>query len=111
MPTQFRVMLYNSSPTDDTSLRLKSNAPEETNDNYFKIRTPPETNSLVWNNLRAVHGSEFTGNKKILFIPVQALDIDWKKYDELLERSFIKYHSYAFIDTYRKEHYINDLNL
>lgn len=108
MPTQFRVMLYNSSPTDDTTLRLRSNAPEEKNDNYFKVRTPPETNSFAWNNFRAIHGSEFSGNKKILFIPVEALNIDWNRYNILLERSFIKYHSYAFIDTYKKEHYIDD---
>lgn len=107
LPTQFRVMLHNPSDSDDTTLRLTTNAPEEKNDNYFKIRTPIETNTMAWNNLRLFHGSKFKGFNKILFIPTM-MSIDWKKYEEILERSILKYKSVAFIDNYRTENYINE---
>jgi hypothetical protein len=36
------------------------------------------------------------------------MSIDWKKYEEILERSILKYKSVAFIDSYRTENYINE---
>jgi|GEM_PF-6170929 len=107
LPTQFRVMLHNPSNSDDTTLRLNTHAPGEKNDNYFKIRTPIETNTMAWNNLRVFHGSKFKGFNKILFIPTR-MSIDWKKYEEVIERSILKYKSLAFIDDYRTENYINE---
>ena len=106
IPTQFRVLLHNPMPTDDTTLRLQTAAPESENTNYFKVRTPAETNTMAWNNLRVYHGSTFTGLQKILFIPAGILNFNWKRYDEILERSFSKYRSYAFIDSHRTPDYI-----
>ena len=108
LPTQFRVLLHLPTEASDTTLRLQTSAPNQQNCNYFKITMPAETNSMAWNNLRVVHGSTFTGHKKILFIPTCPLNIDWKKYEDLLDRSIRKYRSFAFIDTYEKEHYIHD---
>jgi hypothetical protein len=108
IPTQFRVLLHNPSNSIDTTLRLKTDAPEQCNDNYFKVCTPLETNSFAWNNLRVMHGSNFAGFNKILFIPAGVLDINWKRYDEILERSFIKYRQYSLIDNYRISDYINE---
>lgn len=108
LPTQFRVLLHNPSNSTDTTLRLKTDAPERANDNYFKVHSPLETNSFVWNNLKVMHGSTFTGFKKILFIPAGVLDINWKRYEEILERSFSKYREYSLIDNYRTPDYINE---
>lgn len=108
LPTQFRVLLQEPSEGTDTTLRLRTHSPVNKNDNFFEVHKPKETNTFVWNNLRALHGSEFKNQNKILFIPTGFVDIDWKKYNELLERSFIKYRSFSFIDNYRKEDYIND---
>ena len=99
IPSQFRIMLYdtNSAPT----LYLKRDIPDQGPvDEIFKFMPYTDTNTFVWNNLRAVHGSKFTkGYTKILLI-INEIDseIDWNKYEMLLEKSIAKYKDYLFID-------------
>lgn len=108
LPTQFRILLHNPFTDTDTTLRLKTDAPEQENNNYFRVHVPQETNCFAWNNLKVMHGSAFVGGKKILFIPAGVLDINWKRFDDMLERSFLKYKKFTFIDTYKTSDYINE---
>lgn len=108
MPSQFRILLKDPGAGNDTMLRLKTHSPIHEKNETYKCIITQETNSFVWNNLRALHGSNITEESKILFIPTGVLDIDWKKYNDLLERSFLKYKSCIALDNYRRVDYIND---
>lgn len=108
MPTQFRVMLKDPGAGNDTMLRLQNHSPIQEERKTSKCIIPQDTNSFVWNNLRALHGSNITENKKILFIPIGILDINWKRYNELLERSFLKYKSNIVLDNFKRSDYIDD---
>lgn len=108
LPIQFRILLHNPYTTTDTTLRLKTDAPEKENNNYFRVHVPKETNCFAWNNLKAMHGSTFFGGKKILFIPAGVLDINWKRYDEMLEKSYMKYKDLLLLDPYQTSDYINE---
>jgi hypothetical protein len=88
---------------------LKRDIPDQGSVNeIFKFMPYTDTNTFVWNNLRAVHSSKFTiGHTKILLI-INEIDseIDWNKYEMLLEKSIEKYKDYSFIDeTYTTEDY------
>jgi hypothetical protein len=89
LPVHFRIMLHN--PNDTSTLLLRQ-------DTVTPISIPQETNSFAWNNLRIEHGSELK-KPKILFLFGDPLDIDWKKYDCLMEKSIIKYRNSTIIDT------------
>lgn len=99
VPSQFRIMLYETNP--EPTLYLKRDIPDQGPvDEIFKFMPYTDTNTFVWNNLRSVHCSKFTkGYTKILLI-INEIDseIDWNKYEILLEKSIEKYKDYAFID-------------
>jgi hypothetical protein len=98
IPSQFRIMLYDTNPAP--TLHLRRDLPDNPIAEDFTVMNYNDTNTLVWNNLRAEHSSKFIkGYTKILLI-INEIDseIDWKKYDNLLERSILKYRNNTFID-------------
>lgn len=98
LPVHFRIMLHN--PNDTSTLSLKNNS------TVTPISIPTETNSFAWNNLRVEHGSQLQ-KPKILFLFGDPLNIDWKKYDQLMEKSILKFRSNTIIDnTHSTEDYI-----
>ncbi len=99
LPVHFRIMLHN--PNDTSTLFLRQDT------TITPVSIPKETNSFAWNNLRIEHASELK-NPKILFLFGDPLDIDWKKYDQLIEKSILKFRSNTIIDhTHSIEDYIS----
>jgi hypothetical protein len=89
LPVHFRIMLHN--PNDNSTLYIKQDKPE-------LLSIPSNTNSFAWNNLRITHGSKLA-LPKILFLFGDVLRINWKKYDQLIEKSIEKYKEFVIEDT------------
>lgn len=109
IPSQFRIMLYDSNP--DSTLFVKRDVPDIVcNEPEVKIHRLLDTNTFTWNNLRTLHSSKYTpGHAKILLI-INEVDseIDWKKFELLLDKSISKYKDFLFEDTeYTAANYIN----
>lgn len=93
IPMSFRIMVHDENP--NTTLYTGECLPDVPWDNNsrFYCKFPESTNAFVWNNLRTRHGSSHNpGYRKILLI-VNGSNINWKKYDELLDRSVRKFGS------------------
>jgi hypothetical protein len=89
LPVHFRIMLHN--PNDTSTLHIThQNITQE-------IDIPISTNSFAWNNLRTTHGSTLQ-KPKILFLFGDPLQIDWTKYDHLIEKSISTYKEYVIED-------------
>lgn len=88
MPNSFRIMIYDENPVD--TLYVYEDAENFTgNKTYIKRYTG--TNSFVWNNLRVVHGSDYTpGYRKILLL-INNFIPDYRRYLECIENSVLKY--------------------
>lgn len=96
MPNSFRVMITDSNPASTLYVQ------EET-ENYSgeKLYVPrlSDTNSFVWNNLRVVHGSDYTpGYRKILLL-VNDFIPNFRRYTDMLDRSMSKYADSALTST------------
>lgn len=88
MPNSFRVMVYDENPVD--TLYVYEEAEGFTGEKTY-IKKYAETNSFVWNNLRVVHGSDYTpGYRKILLL-INNFIPNYKKYMECIESSVSKY--------------------
>lgn len=75
----------------------------------FSIPRLEATNTFSWNNLRAEHGSIKIGShRKILCYYTNLNRLDWKKFDQLLERSINKYYNQCFISNKSIDYFIND---
>lgn len=105
LPSQFRIMLHDTNPTP--TLHLRRDLPNNPISENFTVMDYNDTNTLVWNNLRAMHSSKFDKDYTKILLIINEIDseIDWKKYDDLLERSILKYRNNTFID---REHTISD---
>lgn len=107
VPSQFRIMLYDTNP--EPTLYLKRDIPDQGPVNeVFKFMPYTDTNTFVWNNLRSVHSSKYDNKYTKILLIINEIDseIDWKKYELLLERSIEKYKDHAFIDnTYTTSDY------
>lgn len=99
LPSQFRIMLYDSNPKP--TLFVKRDVPDIiNNETGIRLHRLSDTNTFVWNNLRTVHSSEYiSGHNKILLI-INEIDseIDWKKFELLMDRSISKYKDYLYED-------------
>ena len=89
LPVHFRIMLHNPNDTSTLNIIHQNNTQE--------IDIPNDTNSFAWNNLRTTHSS-ILQKPKILFLFGDPLQIDWKKYDQLIEKSISKYKEYVIKD-------------
>jgi hypothetical protein len=75
----------------------------------FAIPRLETTNTFSWNNLRAEHGSIKIGShKKILCYYTNLNTMDWKRFDQLIERSIKKYYDQCFVSDKSLDYFIND---
>ena len=110
LPLEFRVMLYDPNPT--ANLFISESLPNSSIDDLQNTVCLPndiDTNSFVWNNLRSWHFSKYDPNyKKIIMIFHWANEIDWDRYELLLERSLSYYQKYSLISQHLKTDFLND---
>jgi hypothetical protein len=106
-PTSFRIMLFDDNPTQ--TLKLVEALPDSESDynTTFILPRLPETNSFVWNNLRTKHGSVYNPQYRKLLLILKDVNIDIKKYNELMERSISKYKDSTMISNYNTRDYLN----
>lgn len=91
VPISFRIMVYDENPT--TTLYTGECLPDTPWDNNssFYCKLPESTNTFVWNNLRTRHGSLHDPRYRKILLIVNGFNINWKQYDELLDRSVRKF--------------------
>ena len=110
LPNCFRIMMYDENPS--STMFVKEVLPDETSPRYPKegivnVARLDETNTFIWNNLRTKHESLYIpGYRKILMI-LQDYEIDWKKYDVLMERSKSKYDHLALKSKFNINDFVN----
>ena len=106
-PSSFRIMLYDTNliPT----LSLVPSLPDTPNEfaGLFPIKSIPETNSFVWNNLRTKHGSNYIPPFKKIVIILDRYDLDIDRYNDLMVRSVEKFKSHAMISNHSLESFVN----
>jgi len=96
-PSQFRIMMHDSNP--QPTFGFVNVKPDETPDLtqiHYEVRLP-ETNSLVWNNLRTKHGSFYTLGYQKLILGILDYELDIPRLHDLMKRSVEKYKDYAMI--------------
>ena len=104
-PSSFRAMLYDENPKETLYIEeYLPNATSEVPEKSMPIPRLEESQSFVWNNLRTKHHSVFDSRYRKIILIIPAPIIDYKKYDQLLERSLVKYSNYAMVS----DHSIND---
>jgi hypothetical protein len=105
-PSSFRSIIYDENP--DPTLYVKEYLPDAEDPVPSKSIQIPRIDgapNFVWNNLRTKHGSSYDSKfRKIILIIHASPDIDFKRYDELMERSLSKYSKHALVS----DHSIND---
>jgi hypothetical protein len=100
-------MLYDTNliPT----LSLIPSLPDTSNEfaGLFPIKSIPETNSFVWNNLRTKHGSTYIPPFKKIVIILDRYDLDIDRYNDLMVRSIEKFKSHSMISNHSLESFVN----
>lgn len=105
VPLSYRFMLYDDNPEETLFLFDNPLRPYHCEDAQ-PLKRAPGTNSFVWNNLRAKHGSVYNqGHKKVIAFAVGT--VDTARYEELIERSVNTYKDYCITSKYSIENYIN----
>jgi hypothetical protein len=97
-PCSFRSMLFDSNPVSTLSIR---ESPTTLFGRYRPrpLPRPTETHTFAWSNMRTLHQSfHMPGHLKILLI-VQPAPLNLDKYNDLMERSILKYLDRAIIST------------
>lgn len=96
IPLEFRVVIDNN-PVDNFWIsEILPNCHISKKLQTAIVPNNLDTNSFAWSNLRTQHQSKFyPQHKKITFIFHWFNPINWKKYENLLERSYEKYHDNA----------------
>ena len=104
--TIFRIKLFDNNPFETLKLHLSPMDKQEVETYRFKV--PADTNSWVWNNLRTKHGSFYDPSKRKILLILSTFNIDWKKYDSLLERSVSKFENeYCLTSTRPLDDFVN----
>jgi hypothetical protein len=83
MPTMFRIML-----NDENEKPTLYTCDVDDGDMHY-IDLPEDTNSFAWSNGSQIHGSDYFGKRKQL-VCINGI-FNTKKYEDLLDRSIIKY--------------------
>jgi hypothetical protein len=109
LPLSFRSLLYDENPKP--TLYYKECLPNEIL-NYGQevqyVEKFEDTNSWCWNNLRVKHGSDYNPMHKKIIIVVEGLkDINWDKYECLLEKSISAYEKHLSISNQKIKDFIN----
>jgi hypothetical protein len=92
IPLAFRIMSHDENP--NPTLYTGESCPDTEwidSNPFFYCKTPKTTNTFVWNNLRTKHGSFHDPSKRKILLILSTFNIDWKKYDLLLEKSISKF--------------------
>lgn len=109
-PSSFRSIIYDENP--DPTLYVKEYLPDAEDPVPSKNIQIPRIDgapNFVWNNLRTKHGSSYDSKfRKIILIIHASPDIDYKKYDELMERSLSKYSEHALVSDHSIDDFIID---
>lgn len=104
-PTNLRVLFYDNNP--EPNFYLIENRENKDRGDLLPTRIPAqafavprlaETNTFTWNNLRAEHGSVKSENyTKILGYYGFSNQVDWHRYNQLLERSINRFQSQCWL--------------
>lgn len=107
LPLEFR-MIVDKNPT--SNLYVSEVLPNELVTDQSptaEIPTNYTTNSFVWNNLRSQHHSRYFEEYKKITVIFQFINpIDWKKYENLLERSIEKHKSNSLVSNKKLSDFI-----
>ena len=100
LPLEFRIVM-DDNPTDNFWVsEVLPNTVIDKKLNTAVVSTKLDTNTFAWNNLRTQHHTKFyPEHKKITIIFHWANKINWKKYENLLERSLEKYQKNSLTST------------
>ena len=106
-PSQVRIMMHDTNPTPKLGfVEVKPNEIPNLSNIHYETRLP-ETNSLVWNNLRVKHGSYYDPNYKKLILGILDYELDMPRFHDLMKRSVEKYKEYAMIVSGPTSNYVN----
>jgi hypothetical protein len=109
IPLEFRVMLHDTNPT--SNLFISESLPNSNIDDIQKTVPLPndiETNSFAWSNLRSWHYSKYNNDhKKIIMIFHWINEIDWDRYETLIEKSYDLYREYSLTSDHTIKDFIN----
>lgn len=102
LPCAFRVMLYDENPEPTLGLieaptgEQIAKFPSFEDPRVFRIKRPADTNSFAWNNIRAIHFSNYEPPlfKCLMILSNTMFNLD--KYEDLIERSISKYKDLVF---------------
>lgn len=108
LPLEFRTLIYDTNPREN--LFSGESLPNAELGQVLDEKPVPnniETNSVVWSNLRSRHYSKFSADhRKIIMIFHYVNKINWKKYENLIERSAEKFSNYALFSKNKIKDYI-----
>lgn len=91
-PNNFRTMIYDNNP--EQTLWVKEHIPEtqiKIDGTETYVPRLKESNSYIWNNLRVLHGSNYSPDYFKIMMVYTRFQVDWYAYRELMERSISKY--------------------
>ena len=107
LPLDFRIVMDKNIVDNFWISEVLPNTSVEKKLSTVNVPLNLDTNSFVWNNLRTQHYSKFYPDyKKITFIFHWSNEIDWKKYEKLIEKSINKYRGNSLISSCGIKDYI-----
>jgi hypothetical protein len=106
-PCSFRSMIYDENPSP--TLHVEEFLPNKTiPTKSTAVPRLEDSSSFVWNNLRTKHYSNFDHRYNKILLIINDCHIDYKKYDQLLEKSIVKYSSSLLVSDYFIDDYIEN---